>query len=215
MIPDELQHEYDVPADIPMSVLAHFEYVGERPLPDDAYSYETLGEFIAHYGVKGMRWGHRKMYNKYRVAGHSPDKGIQIKRRGVAGHIPIIGRKKKVTKRKLQKLSDQMGMNIKAKDISKHDQWIMGQKIAEEMTKRHYQDKQLHRQSKKAGKKADKAERKGEKAKKKKEKLKGVNTPEAKAKIQKAQKVIDAALAARRESDSVEARIRKSEERIA
>lgn len=43
------------PYDIPMNELRHWDYVGEMILPPDTYSYDTLGDFIEHYGIKGMR----------------------------------------------------------------------------------------------------------------------------------------------------------------
>ena len=60
MITNELRHAYTDPYDIPMSELRHWDYIGETLLPPDTYNYETLGDFIEHYGVKGMRWRHRK-----------------------------------------------------------------------------------------------------------------------------------------------------------
>lgn len=55
--------EYTDPYDISMSELRHWEYIGESILPPDTYDYDTLGAFIEHYGVKGMRWRHRKTTN--------------------------------------------------------------------------------------------------------------------------------------------------------
>ena len=215
MIPNELRHTYSDPFDIPMAELQHFEYIGDVPLPNDAYAFETLGDFLAHYGVKGMRWGHRKLHNKYRPVSSTPEKGLVVQRRGIAGHLPFVGGKKKLSANKTQKLADQLGMHIRVKDVKKHDRWMMGQSIMAEMTKRHYQDKDLHRKSKKAGAKADDAEWRAQRAEKKRPKLEKLGTPAAKRKIEKGERLIQEALKARSESDKIEETIRRSEERIA
>ena len=54
----------------------------------------------------------RTMADKYRPYGISGRGRVQIKRRGVAGHLPIVGRPKTLSKKKTQRLVDEMSLNL-------------------------------------------------------------------------------------------------------
>lgn len=80
--------------------------------------------------------------DKYRPVGQTDKGKLQVARRGFAGHMPIIGGVKTLSKKKTQRLIDQMDMNIEYKKLSKdrYDRVRAGQKILDEMSSYKYRD---------------------------------------------------------------------------
>lgn len=80
--------------------------------------------------------------DKYRPVGQTDKGRLQVARRGIAGHMPVIGGVKTLSKKKTQLLIDQMDMNIDYKKLSKdqYDRVRAGQKILDEMSSYKYRD---------------------------------------------------------------------------
>lgn len=85
-IPDVLIDLYGDEKSVPMKALYHFEYIGDAPLPSDAYTYETFGDFLAHYGVLGMRWGVRKPGTRGGTPPSNRKKGSVVKKNSSGGN---------------------------------------------------------------------------------------------------------------------------------
>ena len=85
-IPDVLIDLYGDEKSVPMKALHHFEYIGDAPLPSDAYTYETFGDFLAHYGVLGMRWGVRKPGTRGGTPPSNRKKGSVVKKNSSGGN---------------------------------------------------------------------------------------------------------------------------------
>lgn len=85
-IPDVLIDLYGDEKSVPMKVLYHFEYIGDAPLPSDAYTYETFGDFLAHHGVIGMRWGVRKPGTRGGTPPSNRKKGSVVKKNSSGGN---------------------------------------------------------------------------------------------------------------------------------
>lgn len=121
---------------------------------------DDLDDLILHYGVKGMKWGVRKntIHRKFRPVGQTEKGKIQVKRRGVAGKIPVVKRTRNLSNKKTQRTIDELGLNIKWNDVRKrdYDRIRIGEEIMNEMTKRYYQDRQTMRDNKAAYKREKK-----------------------------------------------------------
>lgn len=85
-VPDVLIDLYGDENSVPMKALYHFEYIGDAPLPGDAYTYETFGDFLAHYGVLGMRWGVRKPGTRGGTPPSNRKKGSVVKKSSSGGN---------------------------------------------------------------------------------------------------------------------------------
>ena len=85
-VPDVLIDLYGDEESVPMKALYHFEYIGDVPLPGDAYTYETFGDFLAHYGVFGMRWGVRKPGTRGGTPPSNRKKGSVVKKTSSSGN---------------------------------------------------------------------------------------------------------------------------------
>ena len=85
-VPDVLIGLFDSEESVPMKALYHFEYIGDVPLPGDAYTYETFGDFLAHYGVNGMRWGVRKSGTRGGTPPSNRKKGSIVKKTSSGGN---------------------------------------------------------------------------------------------------------------------------------
>ena len=85
-VPDVLIGLFDSEESVPMKALYHFEYIGDVPLPGDAYTYETYGDFLAHYGVMGMRWGVRKPGTRGGTLPSNRKKGSVVKKTSSGGN---------------------------------------------------------------------------------------------------------------------------------
>lgn len=85
-VPDVLIDLYGDEESVPMKALYHFEYIGDVPLPGDAYTYETFGDFLAHYGVLGMRWGVRKPGTRGGTPPSNRKKGSVVKKTSSSGN---------------------------------------------------------------------------------------------------------------------------------
>ena len=85
-IPDVLIDLYGDEKSVPMKALYHFEYIGDAPLPSDAYTYETFGDFLAHYGVLGMHWGVRKPGTRGGTPPSNRKKGSVVKKNSSGGN---------------------------------------------------------------------------------------------------------------------------------
>ena len=85
-IPDVLIDLYGDEKSVPMKALYHFEYIGDAPLPSDAYTYETFGDFLAHYGILGMRWGVRKPGTRGGTPPSNRKKGSVVKKNSSGGN---------------------------------------------------------------------------------------------------------------------------------
>lgn len=114
---------------------------------------EWLGEdYLAHYGVKGMKWGvnKRAMHNRYSYQGvHRRSGKLLIKPRGFRSHVPILRRTRKASRRKTQKIIDSIDMGIRLKDVHKEDRKGIAEDIGASMRRRYYQDMETVRSNKK------------------------------------------------------------------
>lgn len=103
-IPDVLIDLYGDEKSVPMNALYHFEYIGDTPLPNDAYTYKTFGDFLAHYGVLGMRWGARKPGTRGGTPPSNRKKGSVVKKNSSGGNsdkkAPKEGENKKSVEKK-------------------------------------------------------------------------------------------------------------------
>lgn len=129
---------------------------------------------LLHYGVKGMKWGVRKntIHRKFRPLGQTEKGKIQVQRRGVAGKLPVVGRKRTLSNKKTQRTIDELGLNVKWNEVRKrdYDRVRIGEEIMQEMTKRYYQDRQTMRDNKAQYKREKKQAKKDAAAQKKAEK---------------------------------------------
>lgn len=99
---------------------------------------------LAHYGVKGMHWGSRKpTYRKFSPQGVSEGRRpkMVVKRRGIAGHIPIVGRKRKLSRRKTQRLIDELDLNFRIKDVKRSEKPAVLSTVGDKARIKYYQDK--------------------------------------------------------------------------
>lgn len=136
-------------------------------------TFDEVDAMLEHHGVKGMKWGVRKkaIHNKFRPVGLDKKGRVQIQRRGIAGHVPIVKRTRKVSKRKMQRILNELDMNIKWSEVQRreYDRYRIGEQVVDEMTKRFYQDRQTVRDNKKKYREEKKAAKNEAKAQKKAE----------------------------------------------
>ena len=80
--------------------------------------------------------------DKYRPVGQTDKGKLQVARRGIAGHMPFTGGVKTLSKKKTQRLIDQMDMNINYKKLSKdqYDRVRACQQILDTMSSYKYRD---------------------------------------------------------------------------
>ena len=108
-----------------------------------ALIYESDDE-IAHYGVKGMRWGSRKpTYRKFSPQGVSDGRKAKlvVKPRGIKGHIPVVGRKRKLRDSRTQRLIDELDLNFRLKGVERADRPAVLSTVGEKARIKYYQDK--------------------------------------------------------------------------
>ena len=97
---------------------------------------------LAHHGVKGMHWGSRKpTYRKISPQGVSEGRRpkLVVKPRGIAGHIPVVGRK--LSRRKTQRLIDELDLNFRLKDVERSEKPAVLNTVGEKARIKYYQDK--------------------------------------------------------------------------
>lgn len=108
-----------------------------------ALIYESDDE-IAHYGVKGMHWGSRKpTYRKFSPQGVSDGRKAKlvVKPRGIKGHIPVVGRKRKLRDSRTQRLIDELDLNFRLKGVERADRPAVLSTVGEKARIKYYQDK--------------------------------------------------------------------------
>lgn len=108
-----------------------------------ALIYESDDE-IAHYGVKGMHWGSRKpTYRKFSPQGVSGGRKAKlvVKPRGIKGHIPVVGRKRKLRDSRTQRLIDELDLNFRLKGVERADRPAVLSTVGEKARIKYYQDK--------------------------------------------------------------------------
>lgn len=99
---------------------------------------------LACHGVKGMHWGSRKpTYRKISPQGVSEGRRpkLVVKPRGIAGHIPVVGRKRKLSRRKTQRLIDELDLNFRLKDVERSEKPAVLNTVGEKARIKYYQDK--------------------------------------------------------------------------
>lgn len=99
---------------------------------------------LAHHSVKGMHWGSRKpTYRKISPQGVSEGRRpkLVVKPRGIAGHIPVVGRKRKLSRRKTQRLIDELDLNFRLKDVERSEKPAVLNTVGEKARIKYYQDK--------------------------------------------------------------------------
>ena len=99
---------------------------------------------IAHYGVKGMHWGSRKpTYRKFSPQGVSEGRKAKlvVKPRGIKGHIPVVGRKRKLRDSRTQRLIDELDLNFRLKGVERADRPAVLSTVGEKARIKYYQDK--------------------------------------------------------------------------
>lgn len=103
---------------------------------------------LAHHGVKGMHWGSRKpTYRKISPQGVSEGRRpkLVVKPRGIAGHIPVVGRKRKLSRRKTQRLIDELDLNFRLKDVERPEKPAVLNTVGEKARIKYYQDKTVRK----------------------------------------------------------------------